>query len=74
MTTATCLSLAEAIMQGDRGSDEAETGAVAAGAQQTEAELPAARRLPSAFASAPADHFPNGVEAPAGTAATAVVR
>ena len=74
MTTATCLSLAEAIMQGDRGSDEDDAGAVAAGAQQTEAELPAARRLPSAFASAPADHFPNGVEAPAGTAATAVVR
>ena len=60
MTTATCLSLAEAIMLGDQGGDEDDSGADAAGAQQTEAEIPPARRVPSAFASAPADHFPNG--------------
>ncbi len=74
MTTATCLSLAEAIMQGDRGGAEDDAGAEATGAERAVAEPPPARRIPSVFASAPADHFPNGAEAPAGTAATAVVR
>ena len=74
MTTATCLSLAEAIMTGDQGGDEDDADADSAGTQQTEAEIPAARRVPSAFASAPADHFPNGAGAPADTAATATVR
>ena len=55
MTTATCLSLAEAIMQGDQGGDEVDAGAEAAAAEHTVAEPPPARRVPSAFASAPAD-------------------
>ncbi len=74
MTTATCLSLAEAIMLGDQAGDEADAGAEAAGAQQVEAEIPPARRVPSAFASAPADHFPNGSGAPADTAAATAAR
>ena len=74
MTTATCLSLAEAIMTGDQGGGEEEAGADAAGAQQAEAEAPAARRVPSAFASAAADHFPAGAVAPAGTADAAADR
>ena len=63
MTTATCLSLAEAIMQGDQGGDEDDDGSAAAGAEHAVAEPPPARRVPSAFSSAPADHFPNGAEA-----------
>ena len=69
MTTATCLSLAEAIMLGDQGDDDEEAGAEAVGAQQAEAEIPTARRVPSVFASAFADHFANGSAASAGTAA-----
>ena len=74
MTTATCLSLAEAIMLGDQGGDDEEAGAEAAGAQQAEAEIPTARRVPSAFASAPADHFPNGFGASADTAVATAAR
>ena len=74
MTTATCLSLAEAIMLGDQGGDDEEAGAEAAGAQQAEAEIPPARRVPSVFASAPADHFPSGAGAPADTAAATAAR
>ncbi len=65
MTTATCLSLAEAIMTGDQGGDEDDGDAVAEGAERAAAEPPPARRVPSTFASAPADHFPNGAEVPA---------
>ncbi len=65
MTTATCLSLAEAIMLGDQGGDDEEAGAETAGAQQAEAEIPPARRVPSVFGSTPADHFPNGAAATA---------
>ena len=72
MTTATCLSLAEAIMQGDQGGDEVDAGAEAAAGEHTVAEPPPARRVPSAFASAPADYFPNGTAAPVGVAATAI--
>ena len=63
MTTATCLSLAEAIMQGDQSGDEDPTGAEAARPEHVAGEPPPARRVPSVFASAPADHFPNGAEA-----------
>ena len=63
MTTATCLSLAEAIMTGDQGGDDEVTGTESDGAEHTSAEPPPARRVPSAFASAPADHFPNGAAA-----------
>ena len=63
MTTATCLSLAEAIMQGDQGGDEDDDGAAAADAEHAVAEPPPARRIPSVFSSAPADHFPNGADA-----------
>ena len=73
MTTATCLSLAEAIMQGDQGGDEVDAGAEAAAAEHTVAEPPPARRVPSAFASAPADYFPNGTAAPRGTNTAATV-
>ena len=48
MTTATCLSLAEAIMQGDQGGDEDDASAAAAGAEHAVAEPPPARRVPSA--------------------------
>ena len=65
MTTATCLSLAEAIMLGDQGGAEDDASAETGGAQQAEAEIPSARRVPSVFASAPADHFPNGAAATA---------
>ena len=62
MTTATCLSLAEAIMQGDQAGDqagdEATADAEAAGAEHAVSEPPPARRVPSAFASTAADHFP----------------
>ena len=74
MTTATCLSLAEAIMLGDQGSDDEEAGAESDGAEYEAVEPPPARRVPSAFASPPADHFPNGAQAEADTAATATVR
>ena len=74
MTTATCLSLAEAIMLGDQGGAEEDADAEAAGAQQTEAEIPPARRVPSDFASAPADHFPDGSGASADTAAATSAR
>ena len=60
MTTATCLSLAEAIMTGDQGGDAETDDGEAAGAEHEVAEPPPARCVPSAFASAPADHFPNG--------------
>ena len=69
MTTATCLSLAEAIMLGDQGGDEDDSGAEAVGAHQAEVEIPTTRRVPSAFVSAPADHFPNGAGASADTSA-----
>ena len=74
MTTATCLSLAEAIMTGDQAGDAEADDADAAGAEQAAAEPPPARRVPSTFASAPADHFPNGADAPAGTPSAAAVR
>ena len=74
MTTATCLSLAEAIMLGDQVGADEEAGAEAAGAQQAEAEIPAARRVPSVFASAPADHFPNGSAAPTGARADSLTK
>ena len=60
MTTATCLSLAEAIMSGDQAGDDEDAGAESEGAEHTAAEPPPARRVSSAFASAPADHFPDG--------------
>ena len=60
MTTATCLSLAEAIMTGDQGGDAETDDGEAAGAEHEVAEPPPARRVPSPFSSAPADHFPNG--------------
>ena len=66
MTTATCLSLAEAIMQGDQSEDaddEDDASAEATGAEHAIAEPPPARRIPSVFSSDPADHFPNGAEA-----------
>ncbi|MCY4376293.1 MAG: KR domain-containing protein, partial [Spirochaetaceae bacterium] len=59
MTTATCLSLSAAIMTGDQGGDAETDDGEAAGAEHEVAEPPPARRVPSAFASAPADHFPN---------------
>ena len=74
MTTATCLSLAEAIMAGDQGDDHEEAGAESDGAAHTAAEPPPARRVPSAFASAPADHFPNGAGEPADAASPAATR
>ena len=74
MTTATCLSLAEAIMQGDQTGDEATAEAEAAGSEHAVTEPPPARRVPSAFASTAADHFPNGAEAPADPTAAAAVR
>ena len=45
MTTATCLSLAEAIMQGDQTGDEDNAEAEDAGAEHTIAEPPRALRL-----------------------------
>ena len=74
MTTATCLSLAEAIMTGDQGGTEDDAGAETVGAEQAETETPTARRVPSAFASAAADHFPNGAGEPADAAALAATR
>ena len=74
MTTATCLSLAEAIMTGDQGGDAEADDGEAAGAEQEIAEPPPARRVPSAFASAPADHFPDGSGAAAGAASATAVR
>jgi hypothetical protein len=71
MTTATCLSLAEAIMQGDQSGDEDDAGAEATGAEHAIAEPPPARRIPSVFSSAPADHFPNGARATAAASAAA---
>ena len=58
----------------DQGGDADDGDALAAGAEQAAAEPPPARRVPSAFASAPADHFPNGSGAPAGPASAAAVR
>ena len=74
MTTATCLSLAEAIMAGDQGGDEDEADGEADGAERTVTEPLPARRVPSAFASAPADHFPNGSEAAARTPFATAIR
>ena len=74
MTTATCLSLAEAIMAGDQGGDDQEAGAESDGVAHTAAEPPPARRVPSAFASAPADHFPNGTGEPADATVSAATR
>ena len=59
MTTATCLSLAEAIMAGDQGAGDDDADAEAGGAEQAVAEPPPARRIPSTFASTPDDHFRN---------------
>ncbi len=67
MTTATCLSLAAAIMTGDQGGDAETDDGEAAGAEREVAEPPPARRVPSVFASAPSDHFRNGVAVPAGS-------
>ena len=70
MTTASALSLAEGIVRG--GDDAEEDGAeaeTAAGRDASRAARPRARRAPSAFANAPADHFPR--PGGAGTAALA---
>ncbi len=71
MTTATCLSLAEAIMTGDQGGDEDESEGEADGAERTVSEPPPARRVPSAFASTPDDHFRNDADTTTNTPATA---
>ena len=42
------------------------------GAERTVSEPPPARRVPSAFAGTPADHFPNGAGTTTNTPATAV--
>ena len=65
-TSATCLSLAEAIMQGDQTGDEDDAEAEDAGAEHTIAEPAPAHRVPSAFASTAADHFRNGTAPEAG--------
>ena len=71
MTTATCLSLAEAIMAGDQGAGDADADAEAGGAEQAVAEPPPARHIPSPFASTPDDHFRNGADTTTNTPATA---
>ena len=67
MTTASALSLARGIVHGRDGSEEDRVEADAAGAGDVSRDVQTpVRRPPSAYANAPADHFPEGpgVESP----------